>query len=470
MPVPGPFTLAGCIDGGDVYRDRDAVTEALIPIVNAELKALRRRRDRLPPARRAELRLPPRRARALPRRHRADGRGRRRLHQHAHVLRQLPGAGRRLAVVSARSSRTSAGRRSISSPWSSPAGRWPRSSCWRELPESMDVAVGLIDVKNTWIEPAGAGRRAAADGPEIRRRRARLGDARLRLLADGAARRGGQGEGDGRGGAPRPQGTRRGLMQDRPAAPHRTDRTGFARFTVLVSYWRCCHIGDGTSHRSRTGHGNTKRDATRFLHPFDRPHGLSGRCPEDRTTENDIVYTKAGGSELKLDLARPAEGDGPFPVVLVIHGGGWRGGNKDDHRPALAEFAQTGLRRGLAAVPVLPQGHLPGAGPRREGRRALGQGARQGVQGRPRTRRRGRVLGRRPPLDDARRDRARRTAWRARPAADAPDSSIQAVVNYFGPTDMTASDIPEVTRPLIKDFLGGTPRRRSPRRRRRRRP
>ena len=39
----------------------------------------------------------------------------------------------------------------------------------------------------------------------------------------------------------------------------------------------------------------------------------------------------------------------------------------------------------------------------------------------------------------------------------APDSSIQAVVNYFGPTDMAASDIPEVTRPLIKDFLGGTP-------------
>ena len=40
MPVPGPFTLAGCIQGGAVYADRRAVTEALIPIVNAELKAL----------------------------------------------------------------------------------------------------------------------------------------------------------------------------------------------------------------------------------------------------------------------------------------------------------------------------------------------------------------------------------------------------------------------------------------------
>jgi acetyl esterase/lipase len=44
-------------------------------------------------------------------------------------------------------------------------------------------------------------------------------------------------------------------------------------------------------------------------------------------TETDLVYTKVGDTELKLDLARPAEGDGPFPAVLVIHGGAWRAGN-----------------------------------------------------------------------------------------------------------------------------------------------
>jgi 5-methyltetrahydropteroyltriglutamate--homocysteine methyltransferase len=40
VPVPGPFTLAGCIQGGEVYRDRREITEALLPIVNAEMKAL----------------------------------------------------------------------------------------------------------------------------------------------------------------------------------------------------------------------------------------------------------------------------------------------------------------------------------------------------------------------------------------------------------------------------------------------
>ncbi len=40
IPVPGPFTLAGCIDGGSIYRDRLAVAEALVPIINKELKAV----------------------------------------------------------------------------------------------------------------------------------------------------------------------------------------------------------------------------------------------------------------------------------------------------------------------------------------------------------------------------------------------------------------------------------------------
>jgi len=39
----------------------------------------------------------------------------------------------------------------------------------------------------------------------------------------------------------------------------------------------------------------------------------------------------------------------------------------------------------------------------------------------------------------------------------AADSRVKAVVNYFGPTDLAAKDIPEISKPLVKDFLGGTP-------------
>jgi 5-methyltetrahydropteroyltriglutamate--homocysteine methyltransferase len=40
VPIPGPFTLAGCLAGGDVYRDRDEITAALLPLVNREMKEL----------------------------------------------------------------------------------------------------------------------------------------------------------------------------------------------------------------------------------------------------------------------------------------------------------------------------------------------------------------------------------------------------------------------------------------------
>src|SRR5262249_44781245 len=43
-------------------------------------------------------------------------------------------------------------------------------------------------------------------------------------------------------------------------------------------------------------------------------------------------------------------------------------------------------------------------------------------------------------------------------AAGASDTRVTAVVNYFGPTDLGAADIPDVSKPLVKDFLGAAPR------------
>jgi 5-methyltetrahydropteroyltriglutamate--homocysteine methyltransferase len=40
VPIPGPYTLAGCLQGGEVYRNRHEITEDLLPLVNREMKAL----------------------------------------------------------------------------------------------------------------------------------------------------------------------------------------------------------------------------------------------------------------------------------------------------------------------------------------------------------------------------------------------------------------------------------------------
>lgn len=42
---------------------------------------------------------------------------------------------------------------------------------------------------------------------------------------------------------------------------------------------------------------------------------------------NDIEFAKPGGVALTLDASIP-EGKGPFPSVIVVHGGGWENGTK----------------------------------------------------------------------------------------------------------------------------------------------
>jgi acetyl esterase/lipase len=44
--------------------------------------------------------------------------------------------------------------------------------------------------------------------------------------------------------------------------------------------------------------------------------------------EEGIVYAKIGDRELHLNLYRPSKGEGPFPAVVFVHGGGWRAGHR----------------------------------------------------------------------------------------------------------------------------------------------
>lgn len=60
--------------------------------------------------------------------------------------------------------------------------------------------------------------------------------------------------------------------------------------------------------------------------------------------QKDIVYGWAGGKPLKLDAQLP-DGPGPFPAVVIVHGGGWAGGDKEDPRevrPILDPLIQAG--------------------------------------------------------------------------------------------------------------------------------
>jgi acetyl esterase/lipase len=60
----------------------------------------------------------------------------------------------------------------------------------------------------------------------------------------------------------------------------------------------------------------------------------------------DLEYAKPDGRPQLLDLYLPEKADGPLPVIVWIHGGGWQGGNKNG-TPALSQ-----LKRGYAVASI----------------------------------------------------------------------------------------------------------------------
>jgi acetyl esterase/lipase len=179
-------------------------------------------------------------------------------------------------------------------------------------------------------------------------------------------------------------------------------------------------------------------------------------APPKLTIDQDLAYSKPGSRELKLDIARPAEGDGPFPAVLVIHGGAWRQGNKADVRPILPQFVEHGYVAVSPEYRFCPQDAFPAQihdvkaavrwlkvnakkyriDPDRIGAMGFSAGGHLSL-----------MLGLTTPNDGLEGD----------VSAGAPDSRVKAVVNYFGPTDLAAKDIPDICKPWVKDFLGGSP-------------
>jgi 5-methyltetrahydropteroyltriglutamate--homocysteine methyltransferase len=152
VPVPGPFTLAGCIDGGSVYAGREAVTSALIPVVNAELRALVAAGVDFIQLDEPSFACHPSDPDLF-----LDLIARTVNGVHAYVSLHMCFGNFRARAVGHRSYSPlfpHLGKARVSQLALEFASReLAEVELLAQLPDSMDVAVGLVDVKNTWIEP-----------------------------------------------------------------------------------------------------------------------------------------------------------------------------------------------------------------------------------------------------------------------------------------------------------------------------
>lgn len=179
-------------------------------------------------------------------------------------------------------------------------------------------------------------------------------------------------------------------------------------------------------------------------------------APAGVSYERDIEFGVGGNQPLRLDLARPEQLPQAVPCVVIIHGGAWRGGDKTAHTDLLFKFAQAGYVAVTVQYRFCPQNPFPaqvedvkcavrfvranadrlGVDPRRIGAMGFSAGAHLAMLlG---------VMGREDQLEG-------QGGWPEQP------SQVQAVVAFFGPTDLMADDLPVVSQALVKDFLGGLP-------------
>ncbi len=64
--------------------------------------------------------------------------------------------------------------------------------------------------------------------------------------------------------------------------------------------------------------------------------------PDTVIETKDIEYGNVNGRPLLLDLYQPRELSGPLPAVIFIHGGGWSGGQRSDYKYYCVRFPQMG--------------------------------------------------------------------------------------------------------------------------------
>lgn len=177
--------------------------------------------------------------------------------------------------------------------------------------------------------------------------------------------------------------------------------------------------------------------------------------PDGVVSELDVKYGVGGDEPLHLDLARPASLSKPAPCIVVIHGGAWRGGNRKLHTDLIYKFAQAGYVSVSVQYRLCPKHVFPaqiedvkcavrylrthaekyGIDEQRFGSIGFSAGAHLSM-----------MLGVMGPEDGMEGN----GGWPNEP------SQVQAVVSFFGPTDLTAADIPTVSQGLLRDFLGGT--------------
>jgi acetyl esterase/lipase len=183
--------------------------------------------------------------------------------------------------------------------------------------------------------------------------------------------------------------------------------------------------------------------------------GWRGAAAVEIETHDGLQYGTGGDEKLLLDLARPKGLDKPTPCIVFIHGGGWAAGNRQAYSSEMRRAAEAGFVAATISYRLVRDGENRWPAqiedckcavrwlranaerfdidPTRIGAIGASAGAHLSM-----------LLGTMDKDDGLQGEGG---------SAD-QSSKVQAVVGYFGPTDLT-TQYPESSRQIVANFIGG---------------
>jgi len=85
------------------------------------------------------------------------------------------------------------------------------------------------------------------------------------------------------------------------------------------------------------------------------------QVPAGVTWQPNLEYSNPNDEHLQLNLALPSSGDGPFPAVLCIHGGGFRAGTRAGYDALCIKLAEKGYVAATITYRLAPKHKFPAA-------------------------------------------------------------------------------------------------------------
>jgi acetyl esterase/lipase len=98
-----------------------------------------------------------------------------------------------------------------------------------------------------------------------------------------------------------------------------------------------------------------------YLAKLLKPVDLNPVVPDSILINKDIVYKQIGDKSLALDIYRKKDTNKPAPLLVFIHGGGWRTGKRQDYLVYLLDFAKRGYVTATVSYRLVKEDPFPAA-------------------------------------------------------------------------------------------------------------